>query len=86
MNTSHSINTAHYAVEIVMGQRSLNTSFPRTLVDNKITDWHSLIAKISHIQLLDEKDIFTCDLNKHGQFSARWRYGVLLSLVNPLGS
>jgi len=59
----------HYAVQTEMVQASMNTSFRRALVDNKITDWHNIVSKKPHIQLLNEKDSFTWDLHKHSQFS-----------------
>nr|TKW37051.1 hypothetical protein SEVIR_1G022500v2 [Setaria viridis] len=43
-----------------------NISFWRAIVGDKLMDWRSLVAKMSHFQLSNEKDIFTWGLHRTG--------------------
>ena len=49
----------HVTVANVTNQVPLNISFRRALVEDKMTVWNNLIAKISTYQLSDGRDIFT---------------------------
>jgi hypothetical protein len=47
----------------VMSQRTLNISFRRALVGDKLIARYNLVAKISYHQLSQGRDIFTEDLH-----------------------
>jgi hypothetical protein len=48
-------------------------------VSDKLAAWYNLVAKVSHIQLIIEKDVFTWNLHKHGQFSLRSIYQFVMN-------
>ncbi|WVZ94235.1 hypothetical protein U9M48_040149, partial [Paspalum notatum var. saurae] len=56
------VNYPHASVANVMNHRPLNISFLRALVGDKQTAWNNLVAKVCNIQLSNERDIFTWDL------------------------
>jgi hypothetical protein len=63
----------------VLNHTPLNISFRRALVRDKLVAWYNLVAKVSHIQLIIENDVFTWNLHKHGQFSVRSMYQFLMN-------
>ena len=56
----------HATVAKVMATRPLNLSFRRALVDNKLVEWHNLVAQIAHVDLVDGLDSFRWNLTKSG--------------------
>jgi hypothetical protein len=44
--------------------------------------WHRLVARIAHIQLCDEKDVFKWNLTTSGQLSVKSMYRALLNNAN----
>jgi len=66
-----------------MNRAPLNISFKRTLVEDKMTAWNNLVAKISAYQLSDGRDIFTWDLHRHGNFTVRSMYQYLMNQETP---
>ena len=73
----------HVTVANVMNQMPLNISFRRALVEDKMTVWNNLIAKISTYQLSYGRDIFTWDLHRHGNFIVWSMYQYLLNQNTP---
>jgi hypothetical protein len=65
------VNYPHVTVTNVLNHMPPNISFTRALVGDKLAAWYNLAAKVSHIQLIIKKDVFTWNLHKHGQFSVR---------------
>jgi hypothetical protein len=37
----------------VIARTPLNLSFKRALVDNKLIEWHNLVAQITNVELVD---------------------------------
>ena len=66
-----------------MNRAPLNISFKRTLVEDKMTAWNNLVAKISAYQLSDGRDIFTWDLHRHDNFTVRSMYQYLMNQETP---
>ncbi|WVZ99656.1 hypothetical protein U9M48_044919 [Paspalum notatum var. saurae] len=52
------VREPHATVAKVMATSPLQVSFRRSLVDNKLIEWQSLVAQITHVNLVDESDIF----------------------------
>jgi hypothetical protein len=50
------VRDPHATVSKVMATTPLNISFRRALVDNKLTDLLHLVARISHVQLVEGLD------------------------------
>jgi hypothetical protein len=67
----------------VMATNPLNISFRRALVDNKLTEWLNLVARISNVQLVEGSDYFTWSLTKSGLFSVRSMYLHLIDTRPP---
>jgi len=53
------VRDPHATVSKVMATSPLNTSFRRALVDNKLADWLSLVARISNVELVEGSDYFS---------------------------
>jgi hypothetical protein len=56
-------NYPHVIVANVLNHTPLNISFRRALVRDKLVAWYNLVAKVSHIQLIIENDVFTWNLH-----------------------
>jgi hypothetical protein len=41
----------HVTIETIMNQVPINVSFCRALIENKLTAWLNLVAKIANVQL-----------------------------------
>jgi len=67
-----------------MNRAPLNISFKRTLVEDKMTAWNNLVAKISAYQLSDGRDIFTWDLHRHDNFTVQSMYQYMVNQETPL--
>jgi hypothetical protein len=52
-----------------MRSNPLNISFGRVLAGDKLDEWHKLVAKINHINLIVEREKFVWSLQKNGQFT-----------------
>ena len=70
-------NIAHHphdTVAKVMNSTSLNISFRRALVDEKLDEWLRLVAQVSNFNLTQGRDTFSWHLTKSGQFTVRSMY------------
>jgi len=65
------VRDPHATVAKVLATRPLNLSFRRILVDNKLLEWHNLVAQITHVDLVDGLDNFRWNLTKPGFFMVR---------------
>jgi hypothetical protein len=63
----------------VLNSTSLNVSFRRTLVGNKLLEWQSLVARVSFINLNEGRDTFVWNLNNNGLFSVKSMYKYLVN-------
>jgi hypothetical protein len=52
----------HVTVSRVLSSRSLNISFRRSLVNNNLSHWLQLVARVSNVVLVDDKDYFKWDV------------------------
>jgi hypothetical protein len=62
----HISRDRHVTVSKVMSSRPLNISFRRLLVDNNLSQWIYLVARVSNVVLVDGKDYFKWLLTKSG--------------------
>ena len=62
------------SVASVLSSDSLNISFRRALVDEKLQEWLDLVAKITNINLVEGSDHFRWNLHKYGVFTVRSMY------------
>jgi hypothetical protein len=70
----HIVRDKHVTVSRVLSSRPLNISFRRSLVDNNLSHWLQLVARVSNIVLVDNKDYFKWMLTKSGFFTVRSLY------------
>jgi len=77
------VREPHATVSKVMTTSPLNISFRRALVDNKLTEWLSLVARISNVALVEGSDYFRWSLTKSGLFSIRSMYLYLIDTQTP---
>jgi len=73
----------HATVSKIMSAIPLNISFRRALVDNKLTEWLSLVARISNVELVEGSDYFRWSLTKSRLFSVRSLYLFLIDTRTP---
>ena len=66
-----------------MATSPLNVSFRRALVDNKLVEWHNLVAQIAHVELVEGSDTFRWNLTKSGLYSVRSLYLHLIDTQPP---
>jgi len=57
----------------------LNVSFRRTLVENKLLEWQSLVARVAFINLNEDRDTFIWNLNNNGLFSVTSMYKYIVN-------
>jgi hypothetical protein len=57
-NLYNIVRDPHTTVSKVVATSALNISFRRVLVDDKLRDWLSLVAQISHVELAEGSDYF----------------------------
>jgi hypothetical protein len=57
-----------------MSSRPLNIPFRRSLVDNNLSQWLHLVARVSTVVVVDGKDYFKWVLTKSGFFIVRSMY------------
>jgi hypothetical protein len=67
----HIARDRHVTVSKVMSSRPLNISFRRSLVDNNLSQWLHLVARVSNVVPVDGKDYFKWLLTKSGFFTVR---------------
>jgi hypothetical protein len=60
----HIARDKHITVSRVLSARPLNISFRRSLVDNNLSRWLQLVARVSNVVLVDDKDYFKWRLTK----------------------
>ena len=78
------VRDGHATVAKVLATRPLNLYFRRALVDNKLVEWRqSLVAQITHVQLVDGSDTFRWNLTNSGSFTVRSLYLYLLDRQPP---
>ena len=77
------VRDPHATVAKVLAWRPLNLSFRRVLVDNKLLEWHNLVAQITHVDLVDGLDNFIWNLTKSGLFTVRSFYLYLIDTHPP---
>jgi hypothetical protein len=57
-NLYNIVRDPHTTASKVVATSALNISFRRVLVDDKLRDWLSLVAQISHVELAEGSDYF----------------------------
>jgi hypothetical protein len=62
----HIARDKHVTVSKVLSSRPLNISFKRSLVDNNPSHWLHLVARVSNVVLVDDRDYFKWRLTKNG--------------------
>jgi hypothetical protein len=62
----HIARDKHVTVSKVLSSRPLNISFRWSLVDNNLNHWLHLVARVSNVVLVDDKDYFKWRLTKSG--------------------
>jgi len=77
------VRDPHATVSKVMATSPLNISFRRALVDKKLADWLSLVARISNVELVEGSDYFRWGLTDSGLFSVRSMYLYLIDTQIP---
>jgi hypothetical protein len=60
----HIARDKHVTDSRVLSSRPLNISFRRSLVDNNLSHWLQLVARVSDVVLVDDKDYFKWRLTK----------------------
>ena len=76
------VQKKHATVASVFDRVPLNVSFRRTLTGHTLTLWHDLVARISHVLLNDNADVFRWNLNQSGMFTVSSMYSALISNGN----
>jgi hypothetical protein len=82
-NLYNIVRDPHATVSKVLATSPLNISFRRALVDNKLREWLNLVAKISHVQLVEGSDYFKWSLTKSGLYNVRSLYCHLIDTHPP---
>jgi len=76
------VRKKHATVASLFDRVHLNVSFRRTLTGHTLTLWHDLVARISHVHLNDNVDVFRWNLNQSGMFTVSSMYSALISNGN----
>ena len=66
-------------VASVFGRVPLNVSFRRALVGQNLFLWHTLVARLVHIRLGVDRDLFRWNLTISRQFTV---YSMYMALIN----
>jgi hypothetical protein len=74
--------TENATVATTFGTILLNVSFRRALVGSNLSLWHNLVARLIHVQLNAEKDIFIWSLNSSRKFTVQSMYRSLINNGN----
>jgi hypothetical protein len=64
----HIVRDRKVTISKVMSSIPLNISFRRSLVDNNLSQWLHLVARVSNVVLVDGKDYFKWPLTKSDVF------------------
>ncbi|WVZ90711.1 hypothetical protein U9M48_036990 [Paspalum notatum var. saurae] len=78
-NLFNIIRNKHVTVAKVLNSTPLNVSFRRALVENRLNEWLSLVARLTQVNLQEGKDIFVWRLHTNGFFSVKSMYSSLIS-------
>jgi hypothetical protein len=70
----HIARDKHVTVSKVLSSTPLNISFRRSLVDNNLSHWLHLVAWVSNVVVVDDKDYFKWRLTKSGVFTVQSLY------------
>jgi len=76
------VRKKHATIASVFDRVPLNVSFRRTLTGHIRTLWHDLVARISHVLLNYNVDVFRWNLNQSGMFTVSSMYNALISNGN----
>ena len=76
------VRKKHATVASLFDRVHLNVSFRRTLTGHTLTLWHDLVARISHVHLNDNADVFRWNLNQSGMFTVSSMYTALITNGN----
>ena len=63
----------------MLNSSTLNVSFRRSLVGNRLTDWHNIVASVAFTNLNEGLDSFVWGLKKDGIFAAKSMYSYLVN-------
>jgi len=77
------VRDPHATVAKVMATSPLNVSFRRALVDNKLVEWHNLVAQIAYVEMVEGSDTFRWNLTKSGLYYVRSLYLHLINTQPP---
>jgi len=77
------VRDPHATVSKVMSTSPLNISFRRALVGNKLTQWFTLVAWISNVELVEGSDYFKWSLTKSGLLSVHSMYLYFIDTQTP---
>ena len=69
-------------VATVLDRAPLNVSFRRALVGQNLVLWYNLVARLIHIRLCTDKDVFNWNLTSSGQFTVQSMYRTLINNGN----
>jgi hypothetical protein len=78
------VRDSHATVSKVMATQPLNVSFRRALMDDKLVEWHKLVAQIANVVLVDSTDTSVWNLTCSGSFTVRSMYLHFLNSQPPL--
>ncbi|WVZ51173.1 LOW QUALITY PROTEIN: hypothetical protein U9M48_002338 [Paspalum notatum var. saurae] len=78
-NLYNIVRNKHATVVEVFSRTPFNASFRRSLIGNKLNEWHNLVASIAHINLVEGGDQFVWGLHSNGIFSIKSMYSFLAS-------
>ena len=69
----------HATEASVFNRVPLYVSFIRTLIGHTLTLWHDLVARMSHVHLNYNVDVFRWRLNQSSMFTVSLIYSALIS-------
>ncbi|WVZ54040.1 hypothetical protein U9M48_004908 [Paspalum notatum var. saurae] len=78
-NLFNIVSKKHATVADVFRSSPLNISFRRALVENKLHEWHNLVANLMFVNLEEGNDTFVWGLHKLGFFSVKSMYNSLIN-------
>ena len=61
----------------MLNSSTLNVSFRRSLVGNRLTDWHNIVASVAFTNLNEGLDSFVWGHKKDGIFAVKSMYSYL---------
>lgn len=69
-------------VAYVFSDTNLNLSFRRTIMGNKLVEWHNMLNLLSEVTLSLSRDKFVWDGQRNGIFSVQSMYHLLMNIPN----